>query len=74
MTEADFRRIFFESSLYRTRVSNIITADVATQQEQVWARHILVADQATAQTIYQQLLGGADFATLATQNSLTQFE
>jgi len=70
MTEADFRRIFFESSLYRTRVSNIITADVAHQQEQVWARHILVADQATAQTIYQQLLGGADFATLATQNSL----
>jgi parvulin-like peptidyl-prolyl isomerase len=70
MTEADFRRIFFESSLYRTRVSNVITADVTHQQEQVWARHILVADQATAQTIYQQLLGGADFATLATQNSL----
>ena len=70
MTEADFRRIFFESSLYRTRVSNIITANVTHQQEQVWARHILVADQATAQTIYQQLLGGADFATLAAQNSL----
>jgi len=70
VTEADFRRIFFESSLYRTRVSTIITANVTHQQEQVWARHILVADQATAQTIYQQLLGGADFATLAAQNSL----
>lgn len=70
ISEADFRRIFFESSLYQTRVSKIITANVTHQQEQVWARHILVADQATAQTIYQQLLGGADFATLAAQNSL----
>lgn len=70
MTESDFRKIFFESSLFRTRVSDIVTASVTHSQDQVWARHILVADQATAQSIYSQLLGGADFATLAAKNSL----
>jgi peptidyl-prolyl cis-trans isomerase D len=70
MTEADFRKIFFESHLYRQRVSDIVTADVTHEQDQVWARHILVADEATAQSIRDQLLAGADFATLATQNSL----
>jgi peptidyl-prolyl cis-trans isomerase D len=70
MTEADFRKIYFESNLYRQRVSAVITADVPHTQEQVWARHILVADQITANNIYQELLAGADFATLATQNSI----
>jgi peptidyl-prolyl cis-trans isomerase D len=70
MSEVDFRKIFFESNLYRTRVSDIVTASVTHSEDQVWARHILVADQATAQTIYNQLLGGADFTTLAAQNSL----
>ncbi len=70
MTEADFRRIFFESALYRERVTAIVTADVAREQEQVWARHILVTDEVTAQSIREQLLAGADFATLAAANSL----
>jgi peptidyl-prolyl cis-trans isomerase D len=70
MTEADFRKIYFESNLYRTRVTNIITADVAHDQDMVWARHILVADEATAKSIRQQLIDGADFATLAAQSSL----
>jgi parvulin-like peptidyl-prolyl isomerase len=70
MTEADFRKIFFESPLYKKRVSDIITANVAHEQEQVWARHILVADQATAESIRAQLVAGADFATLAAQNSI----
>jgi peptidyl-prolyl cis-trans isomerase D len=70
MTETDFRKIFFESNLYRQRVSDIITANVAHEQEQVWARHILVADETTAQSIREQLLAGADFATLAAANSI----
>jgi peptidyl-prolyl cis-trans isomerase D len=70
MTEADFRKIYFESRLYRQRVTDIITGNVAHQQEQVWARHILVADEATAKSIRQQLVAGADFSTLAAQNSL----
>jgi len=70
MTETDFRKIYFESSLYRQRVSDIVTANVAHEQEQVWARTILVADEATAQSIREQLLAGADFPTLAAANSL----
>ncbi len=70
MTEADFRKIYFESRIYRQRVSDIVTANIAHEQEQVWARHILVADEATALSIRTQLLAGADFATLAAANSL----
>jgi peptidyl-prolyl cis-trans isomerase D len=70
VTEADFRKIYFESRLYRQRVSDMVTAYVAHEQEQVWARFILVADEATAQSIRQQLLAGADFATLTAANSL----
>jgi peptidyl-prolyl cis-trans isomerase D len=70
MTEADFRRIFFESPLYRKKVEEKLTANVAHTQEQVWARHILVADETTAQSIRAQLVAGADFATLAAQDSI----
>jgi peptidyl-prolyl cis-trans isomerase D len=70
MTESEFRKIYFESRLFRQRVSDIITVDVPHEQEQVWARHILVADEATALGIREQLVSGADFATLASQSSL----
>jgi peptidyl-prolyl cis-trans isomerase D len=70
VSEADFRKIFFESNLYRQRVSDVVTADVTHQQEQVWARHILVSDEATALSIRAQLLAGADFATLASSQSI----
>jgi peptidyl-prolyl cis-trans isomerase D len=70
MTESEFRKIYFESRLFRQRVSDIITANVPHEQEQVWARHILVADEATALAIRDQLINGADFATLASQSSL----
>ncbi|MFA5872841.1 MAG: peptidylprolyl isomerase [Anaerolineales bacterium] len=70
MTETNFRKIYFESRIYRQRLSDIITANVTHEQEQVWARHILVADETTAQSVREQLLAGADFATLAAQYSL----
>jgi len=70
MTETDFRKINIENHIYRQRISDIVTANVTHEQEQVWARHILVADEATAQIIREQLLAGADFATLASQFSL----
>jgi peptidyl-prolyl cis-trans isomerase D len=70
MTETDFRKIYFESRLYRQRVTDMVTANVAHAKDEVWARFILVADEATAQSIRQQLLAGADFATLAAANSL----
>jgi peptidyl-prolyl cis-trans isomerase D len=70
MNEADFRQIYFENRLYRERVTAMVTADVPHEQDQVWARQILVADEATAQDIRAQLLAGADFAALAAQDSL----
>lgn len=70
MSEADFRRIFFEDNLYRTKVYDAITADIQPVEEQVWARHILVADEATARTVRTLLLAGGDFSTLAAAYSL----
>ncbi len=68
-TEEMFRRIFFENALYRQAVKAIVTADVSHEGEQVWARHILVADETSAQAIYDLLQNGVDFATLASQYS-----
>jgi peptidyl-prolyl cis-trans isomerase D len=70
LSEADFRRIFHEDALYRQQVYDIITADVPREQEQVWARHILVGDEATALTVRNMILQGADFAEVAAQYSL----
>jgi peptidyl-prolyl cis-trans isomerase D len=65
MTEADFRKIFFENSLYRQRVSDLVITGVAHVQDEVWARHILVADEVTARVVRAELEAGTDFATLA---------
>lgn len=68
-SEQMFRTIFFENALYRERVKAQVTAEVPHETEQVWARHILVADQATADTVYTLLQAGGDFATLAASYS-----
>jgi len=69
LTEADIRKVFFEDRLYRQKVYDNITKDVPHEQDQVWARHILVADQATAQSVLNQLVNGGDWATLAAEYS-----
>jgi peptidyl-prolyl cis-trans isomerase D len=72
LNEAEFRYIYFESSLYRDRVQAKVTADIAHQQEQVWARHILLADtdEATANEVRAKLIAGGDFTALAAQYSI----
>ncbi len=47
-----------------------VVAEVPDSAPQVHARHILVADEAAARDLLNQLQAGADFAQLATQYSL----
>jgi hypothetical protein len=69
LSEEDFIQHFFINPLYRSRVYDLITADVPHEQEQIWIRHILVADEATALTVRALLLSGEDFGTVAGQYS-----
>jgi peptidyl-prolyl cis-trans isomerase D len=66
LSEADFRWIF-GMQLIRQKVFDAVTADVSRQQDEVWARHIVVSDQTQAQSIYNRLANGGDFVTIATE-------
>jgi peptidyl-prolyl cis-trans isomerase D len=66
LSESDFRWIF-GMQLLRQKVFDAVTADVSRQQDEVWARHIVVSDQAQSQSIYNRLANGGDFVTIATE-------
>jgi len=59
----------FEYQLLQQKVQDAITADVPATQTQVWARHILVEDEASALDIIEKLKNGGDFASLAQEFS-----
>ncbi|MBI3170500.1 MAG: peptidylprolyl isomerase [Chloroflexi bacterium] len=67
--DAEYYRIFFENQILREKLMEVITADVKPFEEQVRARHILVADEATAKDIIARLQAGEDFAELAREFS-----
>jgi peptidyl-prolyl cis-trans isomerase D len=69
VTEADFRSQF-EAQLYRDRLEQALQAEVAHEQEQVHARHILVADEAAANDVLAQLAAGKTWEELAASLSL----
>jgi parvulin-like peptidyl-prolyl isomerase len=60
---------FFDLQILQTKVQDAITADVPQTAKQVWARHILVPDEATALSIIEKLNNGEDFAALAQEFS-----
>jgi len=64
-----FRQIFFVQPLLRQKVNDSMTADVKPVEEQVWARHILVATEEEANNAYAKLATGEDFGNLAKQIS-----
>jgi parvulin-like peptidyl-prolyl isomerase len=68
-TDKDLRD-YFRNSLLRQKVSEKITANVATEAEQVWARHILVATEEEANAVILRLENGEEFAMVAAEISL----
>jgi parvulin-like peptidyl-prolyl isomerase len=68
ITEEDFRAAF-EENLYRDRLLKSFEASVPRDVDQVHARHILVADEATANKVLALLKAGQSWDSLASEYS-----
>lgn len=68
ITEEDLRYII-ESELYREKLRDALTADLVPFQDQVWARHILVATEEEALEVIARVEAGENFAALAAELS-----
>ena len=58
-------RAVYEMEILRNKLKEELAKDLPHTETQVLVRHILVADEATAQLVYDQLQAGQDFAKLA---------
>jgi len=67
-SEADVRKLF-EDDLYRLKLYAEITSEVPFTTEEVWARHILVSDEDTANKVRQLLVNDGDWTALALEYS-----
>ena len=68
VSEKQFRDIV-RAQLLRDKILDEITKDIPQEEEQVWARHILVETEEEAQEVMDRLDAGEDFATLAQEVS-----
>jgi len=68
LPEASYR-LLFKTELLRQKLYDQVTADVPKVKEQIWARHILVADEETAKSVEERLKAGEDFGNLARELS-----
>lgn len=66
--EQDLRELLRTQLLWE-KVYDAVTADVEAEQEQVWARHILVPDETLVNVVLERLNEGEDFASLAAEMS-----
>ena len=69
MNEAEFREVI-ESVLYRNKLQEVLTADVPREENQVHARHILVATLEEAIALRLRLTNGESWDALAKEASL----
>jgi len=67
-SESDLLKLM-KTQLLGKKVLEAITKDIAQEEEQVWARHILVATLEEALAVKQRLDNGEDFAALAAELS-----
>jgi len=63
-SETDYRKSV-ESELFKQKLSEALASDGKHESEEVWARHILVPDDATATIVLERLKAGEDFYDLA---------
>lgn len=67
-TENDILKLM-RNQLISEKVTAAVVTDIQTSEEQVWARHILVATLEEALAVKQRLNNGEDFAALAAELS-----
>jgi parvulin-like peptidyl-prolyl isomerase len=63
LTETELRE-YIRTILYERKVYAKLAAGVSASQDMVWARHILVKDEATAKEVLAQLKAGGDWNTI----------
>jgi peptidyl-prolyl cis-trans isomerase D len=68
-TEPEFRKAF-KNSLLRVKLMKKLTANTASTEEQVWARHILVSDEQAAKDILARLQKSESWDALAKELSI----
>lgn len=66
--EKTIRSLFYFDVL-RNKVKDVVLADLEPSRQEVWARHILVADEVVAKDLNDRLQAGEDFCKLAADNS-----
>lgn len=67
--DEQFLRDTLEFELYRSKLIEVIAADVKPEDDQVWARHILVTTAEEAQDVMDRLAAGDDFGVIASEVS-----
>ena len=63
-------RNLYRADLLQKKMFALITADIAPVQEQVWARHILVATEDEAKAVLDRLNKGEDWNAIAAEVSI----